>query len=223
MRLRYASTVFKRVKRFVVERIIGLGDSPHRIAGGVALGWAVMWTPTVGIQIAIYVLCAKILRVNRSAGIPITFISNVFTAIPVYWFVWNVGAGILGTRAASGTEASFSGEMSGLLKLGLFESAFWIELWELLLVFGKELWVGAAVLGVFTAVPFYFLTLWTVLAYRAMQREFDAEEHERASAVPPEGDTRLGPEAEVSGEDMNRVDGAVPADDSAKDPVVRSI
>lgn len=165
--------MWRRIKSYVIEKVLGLNDSPHSIAMGVALGWLVMWTPTVGIQIGIYVILAQLLRVNKSAGIPVVFISNVVTALPLYWFVWQVGARVLGRHGDAATQSSFGDQLGVLLEKSaglsaLFTADFWLELWNLLTNFGTELWVGAAVLGVASAIPFYFITLWAVMSYRAM-------------------------------------------------------
>ena len=56
--------LWTRLKNVVVSGILGLDDSPQRIALGVFLGFVVAMTPTLGLQIVIYVALAALLRVN---------------------------------------------------------------------------------------------------------------------------------------------------------------
>ncbi|MBK6808642.1 MAG: DUF2062 domain-containing protein [Sandaracinaceae bacterium] len=83
--------LWTRLKNVVVSGILGLDDSPQRIALGVFLGFVVAMTPTLGLQIVIYVALAALLRVNKVAGVPILFITNPVTAVPVYGFCWWLG------------------------------------------------------------------------------------------------------------------------------------
>ena len=46
---------WSRLRNVVVNRILGLNDTPHRIAWGVLLGFVVAFTPTVGLQMMIFV------------------------------------------------------------------------------------------------------------------------------------------------------------------------
>ncbi len=88
---------FERLRRTIVHRILGVGDTPRRIAWGMFLGTMVGFTPTLGFQIMIYLALATLLRANKISGIPILFISNPLTAVPLYWSCWRVGAWVLGT------------------------------------------------------------------------------------------------------------------------------
>ena len=162
-----------RVRRFLVQRILGLSDTPHRIAWGVLLGFLVAWTPTIGFQIAIYVTLATLLRANKVAGIPILFISNPATAVPLYYGCWRVGAWLvhLGqpVEEADAARAALEAKVDALLAPGgpgLLEGRFWERLGEVALALGGEVWLGSLVLGLLTGVPAYFLTYWGVREYR---------------------------------------------------------
>jgi uncharacterized protein (DUF2062 family) len=166
--------LWRRLVDVVVHRILGVDDTPHRIAWGVLLGFVVAWTPTLGFQIMIYVAIASLLRANKISGIPILFISNPFTAVPLYWFCWWVGAFILrggnvdsdeGHQVVQERLAHASGEQSWLTDI--FTAHFWMDLGQTLLAMGGELWLGSFVLGFATGVPSYFVTRWAVRAYRA--------------------------------------------------------
>ncbi len=163
---------WQRLKNLVVRRILGLEDTPHRIAWGVFLGLLIAMTPTLGFQIMLYVAIATVLRANKVSGVPLLFISNPFTAAPLYYGVWWVGSIALhGTTDPDGAD-----EVGRRLREAEAEAAFgWsdlatLEFWErigaLLWSMGAELWFGALVVGIATGVPGYFLTRVGVLQYR---------------------------------------------------------
>ncbi len=167
------SGLLRRLRRLLVERILGLRDTPHRIAWGVLLGFLVAWTPTIGFQIAIYVALATLLRANKVAGIPILFISNPATAVPLYYGCWRVGAWLmhLGVPAEEAEAARIALERKVELLLsangpGLLDAAFWSRLWEVAVALGGEVWVGSLLLGLVTGVPGYALAYWGVREYR---------------------------------------------------------
>src|SRR5690606_17221590 len=87
---KHAVMLLDKFRQVLVHNILGLDDTPHRIGLGVLLGFLVAFTPTLGFQIIMYVALAALIRANKLSGIPILFISNPFTAVPLYWFVWKV-------------------------------------------------------------------------------------------------------------------------------------
>ena len=135
--------MIRRLRSLIVHRILGVRDTPRRIAWGVFLGTVVAWTPTLGFQIMIYVAIATLLRANKVSGIPILFISNPVTAVPLYWSCWKVGD-----------------------LIDLFTAEFWEQLGQTLWDMGTELWVGSFIIGFAMAIPMYFVTLIGVRAFR---------------------------------------------------------
>lgn len=87
--------LWRRLQQIVFHNILHLDDTPHRIAWGVFLGTMIAFTPTLGLQIVLYIPIAALLRANKISGIPILFISNPFTAVPLYYTTWSVGAAVL--------------------------------------------------------------------------------------------------------------------------------
>jgi uncharacterized protein (DUF2062 family) len=148
--------LWARLRDIVVHRILGVADTPHRIAWGVFLGSVVAWTPTIGLQIMIYVAVATLLRANKISGVPVLFFTNPVTAVPVYWFAWKVGCGVLGRSSAAGLAA---------VPRDLGEASL-AEIGHALVGMGAELWVGCLVLGVITGLVGYAATYWGVLAFR---------------------------------------------------------
>ncbi|MAQ19874.1 MAG: hypothetical protein CMN30_34355 [Sandaracinus sp.] len=166
-------TPWQRLKNLVVHQILGVADTPHRIAWGVAVGSVIAWTPTLGFQIMLYLAFAALLRANKVSGIPVLFISNPFTAVPLYWLAWKVGDLALhggesegGISAVSRMQEAEAEAAETDLLTDIWTADFWEDLGETLLSMGAELWLGGLILGVAMAVPFYFLTLWAVTIYR---------------------------------------------------------
>lgn len=170
--------LYRRLKDVIVHRILGVDDTPHRIAWGVFLGFLVAWTPTLGFQIMLYVAVASLVRANKVSGIPILFISNPLTAVPFYWFAWWMGSLVLnlGPPVSGESEemirdrlAQAEGDGGGDWTSDIFTSEFWYDLGQTALDMGGELWMGALVLGLLTGAPGYFATLWAVKAYRRVK------------------------------------------------------
>ncbi len=172
--------LWKRVEQWLrnvlVHRILGVEDTPNRIAWGVFLGFVVGFSPTLGLQILLYVALATLFRVNKISGIPIIFISNPFTAVPLYYFNWQVGRFLL-----SGASFHIQQEQGDSMRIpnqahadeldwsSLLEPESWQSLWAVLVNLSLDLWLGSLVMGVFTGIPGYFLTLWAVGRYRRTQ------------------------------------------------------
>lgn len=170
-----ARDLWRRLQQIVIHNILHLDDTPHRIAWGVFIGTIVAFTPTLGLQILIYIPIAALLRANKVSGIPILFISNPFTAAPLYYMTWKIGAAVLHpekevTRA---TIKGWLGDTGRALKndgLGrLLEAEFWQEAGRLLASTGAELWVGGLLCGIVAALPTYFLTRWGINAVRHLR------------------------------------------------------
>lgn len=167
--------LWRRLRQIIVHNILHLDDTPHRIAWGVFIGAIIAFTPTLGLQILIYIPVAALLGANKVSGIPILFISNPFTAVPLYYTTWKVGAAVMHpekevTRA---TINQWLGDTGRALKndgLGrLLEAEFWADAGRLLASTGAELWVGGLLCGILVALPIYFLTRWGINAVRHLR------------------------------------------------------
>ncbi len=138
--------------------LTGSGDTPKRVAGGVALGVFIAFTPTLGLQMLIYAAAAAVLPVNKLAGFPALFISNPLTAVPIYYAGWWVGARVLRSGPEGAAVLLGENEHSG-------QGAMWSRLWDALLSVGAEVWVGSVLLGCIAAVVAYLLTFRYVLRH----------------------------------------------------------
>ena len=167
--------LWRRLQQIVFHNILHLDDTPHRIAWGVFIGAMIAFTPTLGFQIVLYLPIAALLRANKVSGIPILFISNPFTAVPLYYTTWSVGAAVLHpekevTRATIKTWLGNTGRALKDDGAGrLLESEFWSEAGRLLASTGGELWMGALVCGLLVALPAYFVTRWGINTFRHLR------------------------------------------------------
>lgn len=163
--------LWARIRRPVVKRILHLDDSPHRIAFGVFLGFLVGWTPTMGLQIVIYLLLAYALRANRASGLLPVFLTNPITAVPVYLLNWQIGRWILhpnGLSQAALTEqrTAIRDFVNNFQLSRLLESSFWSSAGTAFRAFGLELVVGCLVVGFACGIAGYIITYYGVIEYR---------------------------------------------------------
>lgn len=159
-----------RLKRVIVNRILGLNDTPHRIAWGVFLGFVVAFTPTVGLQMVLFLAAATLLRSNKVSGLPVVWLTNPLTMVPIYFGCWRVGAFALGTDAdperGHRLIEQLRGAESEWTMSRLVEADFWSDLGATLWALGAELWLGGFVVGAGLGAIFYPITLWGVRLYR---------------------------------------------------------
>jgi uncharacterized protein (DUF2062 family) len=167
--------LWRRLQQIVIHNILHLDDTPHRIAWGVFIGSVVAFTPTPGLQIMIYLPLAVLLRANKVSGIPVLFISNPLTAVPITYAAWWVGAAILDPEREvnQATIKAWLGKTGEILRddglAALLRSDFWLEVIRLLRTTGAELWVGGLLCGVIVGVPAYFATRWGINAFRHLR------------------------------------------------------
>jgi len=170
-------TILRRSERFVIYRILHADDTPHRLAMGIAVGFFIAWTPTIGFQMALVVLLASLLKVNRLVGVPIVWISNPFTLVPIYYPNYRIGRFLL---SLFGTRPELTMEQMKKLLAGLTDRNLlaehladpdrWRNLWKLcveLLNLSIDLWVGSIVVGLIVGILSYILSYRFIVWYRA--------------------------------------------------------
>lgn len=163
--------MWARIQRPVVRRILHLDDSPHRIALGVFLGFLVGWTPTMGLQIVIYLVLAYALRANRASGLLPVFLTNPITAVPLYFASWRIGRWILHPNGLSATQlaeqrSAISAFVDNFQLNRLIERDFWSSAMTAFQTFGLELVVGCLVFGLACGLAGYVATYYGVIIYR---------------------------------------------------------
>lgn len=163
-------TLWSRIKTVVVNRILGLNDTPHRIAWGVFLGFVVAFTPTVGIQMMFFLAVATVFRSNKVSGLPVVWITNPFTVVPIYYACWRIGAWVLGTDGDPARGQRIIDRLAGaeerLTMDRILEGEFWVEAFRTMWELGAELWLGGILLGIALGAIFYPVTVWSVKVYR---------------------------------------------------------
>lgn len=147
--------------RPLLRWIAKLRSSPKAIAGGLAIGMFIAFTPTVGVQLILAVLAATLFNVNRPAAIIPVWITNPLTVAPIYSFnYW------LGSRICGGPPLS---EVSKLF-IDIGRTMARLEFWDVkeqfltILHMSKDilipLLVGSIVVGVLTGFVVYIFSLY---------------------------------------------------------------
>lgn len=158
------------------------------VAGGIALGLFVAFTPTFGIQMFIVAMLAFFLRVNLPLGVAATWITNVATAPFFYYLCYKVGVVLQGGGPSSAELAPFAGK------------------WKTFVMIAQPLWLGSLFVGTAMAALGYLLSLliWSwqnkIRSYRSLKKRAEAEAPlpaekvagPRGQACGAHGNVRLG-------------------------------
>lgn len=139
--------------RQLYDRLIRIRGTPHEIGMGMALGLFIGMAPLMGVQMAIAIFFAMLLKWNKFAAAIGVWITNPFTALPIYGINYMVGAYVTGvTRPLRlGGELHFS-------LIDFFMKApeiFW------------TLFVGGAITGIPLGIAGYYFTYGAVNRYQA--------------------------------------------------------
>ena len=104
--------VWLRTRRFLAQKVLHTDDTPHAIALGAALAVFVAFLPLIGLQTVIAIGLAALFRANKAVCVPIVWITNPFSAVPIYTAclilgraIWPVPAVQQGTSPVSRLEA----------------------------------------------------------------------------------------------------------------------
>ena len=169
----YNRTIFGPIVRFIKYNILHIDDSARRIAMGVAIGLFVGWTPLIGLHTLIVLPLALLVRANKFVAIAFVWVTNVFTAIPIYYFNYLVGRILLGSLR--GEHVLTHREIASLFRKFLsFDNIvtffchddFLRRFWTLVTNIRSELWVGGLVIGTAVSVTAYFVFYRLIKWYR---------------------------------------------------------
>jgi uncharacterized protein (DUF2062 family) len=134
---------FVRMRRFVVHNILHADDPPHRLALGLAIGWFWTFTPFIGIQMVAVIATAWLLRANKLVGLPLVWISNPATFVPIFYPCYLIGLKVLGWPSVGQEWWSQLGSPP--------ESGFWAVTefyWTRVMEIFTPLMLGCFVIGV---------------------------------------------------------------------------
>jgi uncharacterized protein (DUF2062 family) len=134
-------------------RFLKIRGQPHEIACGLALGLVIGMTPLMGLQIAIAVSLAALLKWNKISAAGGVFITNPFTAPIIYPINYLVGAKLMGVsnHFILSQDAGFSTLVAMIRKA---PEIFWI------------MTVGGFVLSLPLAAGGYYLALRLLQRYQ---------------------------------------------------------
>jgi len=174
--------IIKRLKRFLIYRVMHVDDTPHRIALGLAIGIFVTWTPTIGFQMALTVALAWLLGANKLVGVPFVWISNPLTALPLYGSNFLVGTWVLPG------QYSWSAFRTAVIKAVAYRGS-WLEgigaWWAATVDFFLPLWLGSILVGVVLGAITYVFVYRAVVIYRRHWHHRHPGAGTTMTALPP--------------------------------------
>ena len=161
------------------HRIRSLDDRPHRIAGGIALGFFIGWLPIVGIQMLTCLGLSLLARFSFVATLPGVWMSNPITMIPMYLLINWVGGTFAGERVTWSRMEQIWTHINELIAT----HGFGMGVWEgILYLFSEAVWsatiamfIGGVIIGTINAAIVY------VPALRLVQKYQHRREHRRGN------------------------------------------
>ena len=160
--------------------LLHLDESAHRIALGVAIGIFISLTPTVGIQMLLIFFITSLFRASRVAGVPMAWITNPATLVPIYSFNYMIGRALVGGPPGH-TGAKFEEALAAVANPDLTWWHMVKEWWDLMTRVALPLWVGSVVVGAIAALAGYGLMYYLIRTYRRIHQKHLAEAAARAS------------------------------------------
>lgn len=159
-----------RAKRFIVHNILHADDTPHSLAMGVAIALFIAILPLVGIQMFLSVAIAALFRANKAVCVPIVWISNPLTMVPLYGGCLALGKFILGSENGTSVGDLLTAFAGGGVDQSWLHLAFWSHLFTTLADLGAELWLGCFAIAFPIALVSYPVTRWLVSSHREKRR-----------------------------------------------------
>jgi uncharacterized protein (DUF2062 family) len=165
------TATWRKARNFIIHNVLHADDTPHRLALGVAIGMFVAFTPTIGLQTILAVGLAALLRANKLICIPLVWVTNPVTGVPIYALCYRLGAGLIGSHPHPPQEhiGPVMGPAEQVLSQGLGRLVAW-DFWRDILAgltrVGAQLWVGCLLVGFVLAVISYFPCRWFIEHYR---------------------------------------------------------
>ena len=149
---------WRRTQYFCVHNILHADDPPQSLAMGIAIGVFVAFLPVIGVKMALSVALAWMLRANKAVGVPLVWISNPLTAVPMLYPGYWLGCKLL--------NVPVSNEWMQLLKFDGDWHAWMQKLADSLSEFVAPLCLGATVVALLLGVACYYASLFAIKSYR---------------------------------------------------------
>jgi hypothetical protein len=176
--------------------LLHLDDSAHRIALGAGIGVFIAFTPTIGFQMLLVLLATTVVRANKVAGLPMPWITNPLTIVPMFSLNYYVGWRLVGGPDLAGFERQLGDLMS--LNLGWID---WVKgWWHLMIDMAAPLWVGSLLCGLVAGVIAYGVMFYLITVYRRVHRRRQALARAEAAAGAPDTDADGAAEGGTGGE-----------------------
>lgn len=130
---------WERAAKYIFHRVARLPGTPYAIAGGLACGAAISFTPFLGMHIVLSALLAWIIRANIISSVIGTVVGNPWTFPFIWVWVFELGHWMGAGTGGHGTEnldfiGLFGKILEAVLRLDvpyLFEAA-WPVFWPML-------------------------------------------------------------------------------------------
>ncbi len=151
---------YVRARRFVIHGVLHADDPPHKLALGIAVGVFVAFTPTIGAQTVLAVFFAWLLRANKAVGIPVVWLSNPATFVPIFYPCYRLGSWLI---EQPGKGRTWWKELAHPPP-GWWEGIefYWgrtMEIW-------MPLWLGSLIVATVMGIVTYFVTRGMIVTYR---------------------------------------------------------
>jgi hypothetical protein len=164
--------------------LLHLDDSAHRIALGVAIGTFVAVTPTWGIQMILVVGLAWLCRANKVAGVPMVWVTNPATNVPIYSFCYAIGRALVGGPGLDEVKQALAAISDKDLTWEAHGRNWLALMWHA----AAPLWVGTCVVGAVAGAIMYVIMFYLITFYRRQHaRHLAARGCQAATATPEDG------------------------------------
>jgi len=154
----WPSMGWTRSIKYVKHRVLRLSDSVHKVAGGLAVGVAISYTPIVGTHFIQAAAISYFCRFNILAAIIGTFLGNPWTFAFMWWAAMSFGSFLFGLFGFPADVA-------------LPEHMSFSILWELITHEPERIFLpwlfGGYLLGFISWFPAYYIFYYLVKAAKA--------------------------------------------------------
>ena len=167
---------WRKLRRFIIYRVMHVDDTPHRIALSLAIAIFVTWTPTIGFQMVLAFALAALLGANKFVGVPFVWISNPFTFVPIFLPNYLLGSILLGGQYSS------SRFLDAISQASQFQGGWWDRVqawWQAIWPIFLPLTLGSLIIGGILGLITYFVSFYGIRAYRKKREEFLAHASRR--------------------------------------------